>query len=221
MAKYYPLALDLADKKALVVGGGTVAERKVQSLLEAKAKVIVVSPELTSELEELAKEGLISHKDRGYKSTDIADKFLVIGATDDFAVNKQIAEDGVAQNLLVNIVDQPEISNFNVPAVVRQGSLCLSISTEGKSPALSGRIRRELEEEFGPEYEEFLDLMGNLRAKVIAQVDDIKQRRRIFKELAYSKVINYIKAGNYKQIEELVTDILPEEIELKEVANEE
>ncbi|MBM7623079.1 precorrin-2 dehydrogenase/sirohydrochlorin ferrochelatase family protein [Sporohalobacter salinus] len=220
MAKYYPLALDLVDKKVLVVGGGTVAERKVQPLLESEAEVTVISPELTFKLKEQVEEGLISYKDRGYRSTDIEGKFLVIGATDNLAINKQIAEDGLAQNLLVNIVDQPEISNFNVPAVVRQGSLCLSISTDGKSPALSGRIRRELEEEFGPEYKEFLDIMGKLRVEIISRVDDSKVRRRVFKELAYSEIIDYIEVGDYKKVKELINNILPEEIELEEVTNE-
>lgn len=220
MAKYYPLALDLATKEVLVVGGGSVAERKAQSLLESKAEVTVVSPKLTSRLQEQADKGLISYKKRNYRTTDIEGKFLVIGATDNFEVNRKIAEDGLERNLLINIVDQPEISNFNVPAVIRQGSLCLSISTAGKSPALSGRIRRELEEKFGPEYGEFLELMGNLRAEIISKVDDINERRRIFKELAYSKVIDYIRVEDYQRVEELLNNILPEDVNLKEVTNE-
>ncbi|ADL12085.1 precorrin-2 dehydrogenase/sirohydrochlorin ferrochelatase family protein [Acetohalobium arabaticum] len=220
MAEYYPLALDLATKEVLVVGGGAVAERKVQSLLDAEAEVTIISPGLTSKLKRQAEEGLISYEDRVYQSSDIDGKFLVIGATDDSEVNEQIAKDALACNLLVNVVDQPELSNFNVPAVIREGSLCLSISTDGKSPALSGRIRRELEEEFGPEYGEFLDLMGRLRSEVISKVDDIQERRSIFKELAYSEAIEYIKSEDYQKVEKLLDSILPEDINLKEVANE-
>lgn len=214
MVKHYPIALDLVDKAVLVVGGGDVAERKVRSLLAAGAKITVVSPELTLKLQELAEEDLIFCEKRNYQTDDIEGNSLVIGATNVPAVNKQVAEEALERNLLVNVIDQPELSNFNVPAVIRHGSLCLSISTDGKSPALSRRIRKELEQKFGPEYGDFLDLMGNLRSGIITEVADEDERKQIFRELAYSEAINHLKKGNYKQAEDLINDILPEQIEI-------
>ncbi|SJZ66655.1 precorrin-2 dehydrogenase/sirohydrochlorin ferrochelatase family protein [Selenihalanaerobacter shriftii] len=211
---HYPIALNLDNKSILVVGGGTVAERKVGALLETGADITVVSPELTPKLEEQKDQDLISCERKNYQTADIEDEFLVIGATNSPDVNKQIAEDAFARNLLVNIVDQPEISNFNVPAVVREGALCLSISTGGKSPALSGRIRRELEEGFGVEYDHFLELMGDLRGKIIAKVNKERVRKQIFKDLAYSKAIKYMQEGSYQQAIEIINNILPSEIKV-------
>lgn len=212
MNKHYPIALDLINKSVLVVGGGSVAERKVKSLLQAGANVTVVSPKLTSKLQELVDSDLISCEKRNYQTTDIENKFLVIGATDISAVNRKVAEDGSARNLLINIVDQPELSNFNVTAAVRRGALCLSVSTDGKSPALSRKIRKELQEKYGSEYGEFLELMGQLRKEVIEKIAKEEKRKQIFRELAYSEAINYMKNEDYKQAEEIINGILPDEI---------
>jgi precorrin-2 dehydrogenase/sirohydrochlorin ferrochelatase len=213
--------LDLTGKAALVVGGGNVAERKVRSLLKAEAEITVVSPELTSKLQEQLENNLISCEERNYQSRDIENKFLAIGATDSSEVNRKVAEDALALNLLVNIIDQPQLSNFNVPASVRQGSLCLSVSTDGNSPALSRRIRKELETNFGPEYGEFLEIMGELRSEIIQKVPEEKRRKEIFRELAYSKVIEYMREGNYSQVEKLINDILPEKINIEREVRDE
>ncbi|MGM0470990.1 MAG: precorrin-2 dehydrogenase/sirohydrochlorin ferrochelatase family protein [Bacillota bacterium] len=216
MAEHYPIALDLAGRKVLVVGGGAVAARKVEPLLTTGAEITVVSPQLSARLEELVNETEITYRQRVYSSTDIEDKFLVISATDEQSVNQQVAEDGLAQDKLVNIVDQPELSNFNVPAVVKEGSLCISIATDGKSPALSGQIRRRLETEFGKEYQIFLDWMGDLRSEIIAQVEDIKDRNKIFKQLVNSDILNLLAQGDKAEALRLMNQILPAEIDYKE-----
>jgi len=215
MAKDYIVALDLKNKPVLVVGGGNVAERKVKSLLKVGAEVTIVSPELTPELEELVSKDLVSCEYRNYQTEDVKDKFLVVGATNLPSVNKKVAEDGLAKNLLVNIIDQPELSNFNVTAVVKRGPLCLSVSTNGKSPALSRKIRKDLGEEFGSEYDLFLELMGEIRREVIERVKQERDRKEIFRNLVYSEVIDHLQNEDYQQAEEVINNLLPSEMKVK------
>jgi len=202
---YYPVYLKLDGKKCLVVGGGRIAERKVNSLLESGAQVYVVSPVLTEWLEEIASKDMITVIRRNYTTTDLENAFLVIGATDLQAINTRVARDCHDRNILVNIVDNPGNCNFIVPAVFRQGSLSISISTDGKSPMLAKRIREELKSEFGPEYHEFLELMGNLREQVIAKFPDEKQRRDVFKELVYSDILELLKDGQGEKVKERIS----------------
>ena len=205
MLSYYPVYLKLDGKKCLVVGGGRIAERKVNSLLESGAQVYVVSPVLTEWLEEIASKDMITVIRRNYTTTDLENAFLVIGATDLQAINTRVARDCHDRNILVNIVDNPGNCNFIVPAVFRQGSLSISISTDGKSPMLAKRIREELKSEFGPEYHEFLELMGNLREQVIAKFPDEKQRRDVFKELVYSDILELLKDGQGEKVKERIS----------------
>ena len=205
MLSYYPVYLKLDGKKCLVVGGGRIAERKVNSLLESGAQVYVVSPVLTEWLEEIASKDMITVIRRNYTTTGLENAFLVIGATDLQAINTRVARDCHDRNILVNIVDNPGNCNFIVPAVFRQGSLSISISTDGKSPMLAKRIREELKSEFGPEYHEFLELMGNLREQVIAKFPDEKQRRDVFKELVYSDILELLKDGQGEKVKERIS----------------
>ncbi len=208
LLNYYPVYLKLDGKKCLVVGGGKVAERKVRSILEAGARVYVVSPVLTNWLEEAAAKGTVTAIRRNYTTTDLENAFLVIGATDVPVINSRIARDCHDRNILVNIVDSPADCNFIVPSVFRQGSLSISISTDGKSPMLARRIREELETEFGPEYHEFLELMSDLREHIIRNVPDEEQRRDMFKELVYSDIIQLLKDGQREKVKERISYVL-------------
>jgi precorrin-2 dehydrogenase/sirohydrochlorin ferrochelatase len=187
MPNYYPIYLNLENKRCLVVGGGEVAERKVLTLLEYAARVVVISPQLTPKLRELADEQQISWLERPYQEGDAQEAFLLVGATDDLKLHRQLKTEAEKYNLLVNIVDVPEYCNFIVPSIVKRGDLCISISTGGKSPALAKKIRRQLEQQFGPEYAEFLELMGNWRQDVLQKVPDIKQRKVIFQKMVDSR----------------------------------
>ena len=142
---YYPLFLELAGRACLVVGGGTVAQRKVEGLLEGGAEVTVVSPRLCKGLKTLAQQGHICALTRRYRRGDLRGKTLVVAATNDPQVNGQVAADAQQQGILVNGVDRPELCSFIVPSVIRRGDLVLAISTGGKSPAVAKRLRRELE----------------------------------------------------------------------------
>jgi len=208
MGNQYPVYLNLDGKKCLVVGGGKVAERKVRTLLECDARVYVVSPELTEWLEQAANDGRITAVRRNYTSTDLENAFLVIGATDDQQLNSRVAEECRERNLMVNIVDNPALCNFIVPAVLRQGPLSISISTEGKSPMLARRIREDLESSFGPEYREFLELMGNIREHVVKNIPEEVTRRELFYRLVYSDIIDLLRDGKREKVKERINHVL-------------
>ena len=208
MCEYYPVNLNLNQKKCLVVGGGKVAERKVKSLLRCGARVFVVSPTLSAWLEEAVKEGKVTAVRRNYTTTDLENTFLVIGATDDHEINDKVAEECSERNILVNIVDQTAKCNFIVPAVIRQGSLSISVSTAGKSPMLARRVREEMEQFFGPEYSEFLDLMANIREHVMKNVPGEEQRRDIYHRLVYSDIIELLRDGQHEKVKERITHVL-------------
>lgn len=208
MCEYYPVYLDLSRKKCLVVGGGKVAERKVKSLLKCGAKVFVVSPVLTGWLEQSVSAGKVTAIRRNYTTTDLEDAFLVIGATDNHEINNKVAEECSERNILVNIVDQTAKCNFIVPAVIRRGALSISVSTGGNSPMLARRIREELEQSFGPEYQEFLDLLGNIREQVIKTIPEEDKRRDIFYKLVYSDIIELLRDGERDKVKERIAHVL-------------
>ncbi len=205
---YYPAVLDLRGRNCLVVGGGTVAERKVESLLECGARVKVVTREATSGLAELARSGSIEFDLRDYASDDLLGIFLVIAATDEPAVQARIGSEAKERGLLVNVVDDPANCTFIVPAVARRGELSIAVSTGGRSPALAARIREKLEALFGPEYEEWVDLLGQLRATLAVRFPDPEERKAAWYRVVDSNCLELIRRGErdlmQKQLDDLV-----------------
>jgi len=208
MSRYYPVYLDLPGKRCIVVGGGTVAERKVGSLLKGGADVWIVSPDLSGQLKELVDQKKVRYIKERFEEGHLKDAFLVIGATDDPSINSRISREAQRKGILVNIVDLPGDCNFIVPSVVERGNMVISISTGGKSPALSKKIRKELEQRYGEEYDEFIDLMGEIREYIMSEVNDGKQRSLIFQRLVDSKIIYLLKKGRRDLAEEEVARIL-------------
>jgi len=195
MPRYYPLMVDLAGRKCLVAGGGAVAERKASILLSFGADVVVVSPELSPGLKKLADEGKLKHLPRGYRREDLEGTFLAIGATDDREINGQLARDARAGGVWANVVDSPQDCNFIVPSIVTRGDLLIAISTGGKSPALAKKIRQEMEEIYGEEYAELLEILGELRAQVLREVQDPVLRQGILEGVVNSNLLERIRAG--------------------------
>ncbi len=212
--QYYPICLDIREKDCLVVGGGEVGLRKVQTLLECGGRVTVVSPEVTEGLARLAETGRIVWKERVYQTADVKDVFLVIGATSDMAVNERISRDAASENILCNIADVPQACNFILPAVVRRGDLQLSVSTTGKSPAFAKHLKRELEEQFGAEYAVFLDLMGRIRARLLAEEHQPEAHKSLFEELIRQGLLDMIRNDDQAAINRLLQDTLGEEFAL-------
>lgn len=166
MPGYYPVFLRVKGRRCLVVGGGEVAQRKVEALSEAGGRVKVIAPSLTPRLSEMARACTVEAVLRPYAPGDIKGAFLVIAATDDPDTNKLVTAEARRRRVLLNVVDQPQACSFIVPSVVRRGDLTLAISTGGASPALSRRVREELEGHLGPEYALLAKIAGRVRRRM-------------------------------------------------------
>lgn len=181
--KTYPMFALIEDRACLVVGGGAVGARKVGDLLTAGARVTVVSRELTSELLKWSGQGKIQVIRGDFIPAHLDGMTLVVGATDDPQVNREVSAAAKNRGLFVNIVDAPELCTFIVPAQVRRGPLTIAVSTGGSSPALARRVRKELEERFGPEYGRFLRVLQAVRALVLARRRAHPDNLRLFQRL--------------------------------------
>lgn len=206
--RYYPVLLDVRGRPCLVAGGGAVGERKTGALLDAGAELTVVSPSLTAGLESLVHRNRISHRRRTFEERDVSGMYLVIAATDDPAANGAIARFCRRNGILVNSARPPEESSFIVPSVVGRGDLLLAVSTCGNSPALSRKVRQELERTYGPEYGLFLEKMGLLRSGLLRDVPDETIRRRVFQAIVDSDVLSLLKAGGEHEADRRIAEIL-------------
>ena len=206
--RYYPVNLDIQGRRCLVVGGGRVGARKVDTLVQCGAAVTVVSPEVAPAVMHLAAEKAIVLKQRPYRASDVEGVFLVIGATDDQTLNRQIHTDAERLNLLCNIADRPEICNFILPAIVRRGSFVMAISTAGKSPAFAKHIRKRLETQFGPEYGVVLELMGAIRNKLLADAHEPEAHKPLFERLINGNLLALVKDQQIDQIDPLLENVL-------------
>lgn len=202
MDKYYPIMLDIKEKRCKVIGGGRVAERKVATLLEYGALITVISPMVTDKLREYDNHGKIELINREYSYGDLDNSYLVYAATNDEATNKACLKECKEKGIPLNVVDRPEMCDFIIPASIKRGHLNISISTNGKSPMLSRRIRQSLEKIFVGEYEEYLDVLGEIRDTVKEEVKDIEIRREIFKQLVYSDIFDRYLAGEKLDLKE-------------------
>lgn len=172
MMGYYPIVVDMAARPCLVVGGGAVAERKVEGLLSVGARVTVVSPRLTERLAAWAEAGTIGHVARAYRPDDLAGYAIVFVATDDGAANAGVFRDARARGVWVNAADDPAHCDFILPSVLRRGELTVAVATGGASPALSRAIREELESYFTEDYAALADLVAEVRR-------DLRRRARL------------------------------------------
>jgi precorrin-2 dehydrogenase/sirohydrochlorin ferrochelatase len=181
----------------IVVGGGSVASRKVAGLLEAGASVTVISPVLDDAIQSFAAQGLIRWIARPYQEGDLANAFLVIAATDDAQVNQAVFAEAEQNHILVNVVDDPQHSNFILPAQLRRGDLNIAISTGGASPALARRLREKLEAEIGPEYELLIQLLAELRPRLIENFPPGEARLQAALNLIDSEILQVLRGSGY------------------------
>lgn len=185
MKHTYTMMIDLTERHCLVVGGGPVAERKTRSLLMSQAQITLVSPKATPYLEQLAHQKKIEWRKRPYRRGDGEGCFLIIGATNQRGINRAIYEDAMRRQQWVNIVDQPELCNFTVPAVVRRGQLSIAISTQGASPLLAKKVRQDLEQQYGEEYSLYVDLLARARTYILQHVPDRRRRAELLHQLLH------------------------------------
>ena len=208
MSRFYPVLVDLQGKKALVVGGGKVAQRKIETLLEHGATVQVVAKELTASLEELRGARRIEFLGEEFSETFVDGVFVVFAATDDAALNRRVSRTAQQRSLLVNAVDQPADCNFIVPSVLSRGDLVIAVSTSGKSPAFARKVRVELEQSFGEEYGLFLNLMGNLRKEILRLGLSQEENKSTFEDLVTSDLLTAIREKNWDLASQIIEKIL-------------
>ena len=180
----FPMFVKLDGRRCLVIGAGSVGEAKIESLLATAAFVQVVAPKATSKVREWAREGRIQLCLREYAPADLAGVFLVIAATSSRALHNEIYAEAKSRGVLCNTVDEPERCDFYFPAVVRRGDLQIAISTGGLSPALAQRLRKELEEQFGPEWEAWVAQLGRTREELMSLPMPPDQRKRLLHRYA-------------------------------------
>jgi len=185
----FPIFLKLEDRPCLVVGAGTVAEGKINSLLLSGAVVRVVAPRANAAVQEWARTSAIRWEEREFSPLDLDDVFLVVVATSSKDVSESVFREAQSRNVLCNVVDDPEHCDFYYPAVVRRGQLQIAISTAGESPALAQKLRRELESQYGPEYEGWVEQLGKRRRELLARDINPEERHRQLHELASQRPV--------------------------------
>jgi precorrin-2 dehydrogenase / sirohydrochlorin ferrochelatase len=189
MNSSYPIMLRLEGKKVVVAGGGKVAERKVNGLLNTGALVSVISPVVTDELRKLASKGEIVWKEKTFSQADMKDAFMIFAATNDRELNQFIRNvAGVHQ--LVTIADDPEESDFHVPAHFHRGRLSIAVSTGGASPMLASNIREQLEQQFDERYQDYLDFLYKARLQILKEIEDPFIKRKLLKAIVTPAFLN-------------------------------
>ncbi len=204
MTQPYPIQLSLTGRACLMVGGGRVAARKVSRLISCGAQVTVVSPDIDAELAELAAAGRVNWVARRYATGDMDGVFLVFGTTDSREVNARVAEDAQRRGILCNIADDPDASDFTLPALVLKGDVVLTVSTGGNSPALSRRIRQELEQWLGDEYAVAARILGVLRERLLARGHDPDGHRRTFARILQGGLLSMLRANDRSGVSKLL-----------------
>jgi precorrin-2 dehydrogenase/sirohydrochlorin ferrochelatase len=208
----YPVFLDVRERKCVVVGGGHVAARKAEALFEAGACVTVISPDLCDDLKEHHASGTISFIRGEYTADILQGSFVVVAATDDMDVNRRINADCRARNIIINVVDVPELCDFHVPAIIRKGDITVAIGTGGKSPALSRHLRLLLQDSIGAEYGELLDILGQWRDTVKEKVPGQKRRHALWLKIIGSSVLDDLRAGRLDTAAQTVKELVEQEI---------
>lgn len=211
---YIPIFLDVTGRECVVVGGGEVATRKVESLLQAGAHVTVVSPRLSPSMDAIVDKRLVTHLARNYQRGDIHGCVLVYAATDDPKLHRELAAEARALGIPVNVVDVPQLCTFIAPAVVKRGDLQIAISTGGASPAFAARLRRNLEDQFGDEYARTLEVLRAARRRLHASEIDPAVRMRRLKDLANSALPDAIAARDADAIDRILATYLGDGVDL-------
>lgn len=206
MNHLFPIMVSLSGRRCLVVGGGAVAERKVKSLLRAGAHVTLVSTEFSETLTEMESLSDVILYRQTFDPELMMDKnsedppfTLIVAATNDSDVNAHVARLASGQGLLVNVVDQPELSSFIMPSVVRRGKLVIAVSTGGASPSAARKIAQEIDNLYGEEYEGYLHFLSEMRLLIQRKVADKHIRQRMFKEMLEWDILSKLRDGTFER----------------------
>ena len=209
MIEPYPLNLLLNNRAVAVIGGGGVAERKVLSLLDTGANITVIAPKATKKIKSLAAKKKIVLNLRNFVHDDLKGKLLIFAATNSVEVNKQIAHAAQKKGILVNCVDDPKASDFFVPSFFRRGSFVLALSTGGKVPALSKKIRRDIELSYGAIFAEYVKLLAKARSTIYRKASlSFQKKRDLIEKLIESDILSLLKKGKKKEASKLIQEFL-------------
>jgi precorrin-2 dehydrogenase / sirohydrochlorin ferrochelatase len=213
MKRHYPLFVDVEGRLCVAVGGGRVAEDRVRKLVDHGAVVRLVSPQLTPRLDDMVMSDLIPElRRRTYEPSDLDGCLLAIAATDAPAVNQAVAIDARSRGVLCNVVDDPSLGDVIVPSLVRRGDLAVAITTGGASPAVASHVRAELERVFGPEWDQLLDMLREVRGALKERYPDSAQRSAVVRSLFDSSVLPLFAEGHDAEARRAAREILQVEV---------
>jgi siroheme synthase-like protein len=201
---YYPIYLDIENREVLIIGGGNVCARKAETMMKYGARVTIVSPKFTEEIEGWAREGCLALKRKLYDHSDLQGASIVIASTSDTSVNEQIAADCRARKIPVNVVDVTPLCEFIVPAIIESGAIQIAISTGGKSPAVARTLKEDLQRAIGPEYAEVNELLASLRDSAKAVLPTDVDRKRFFDGIIAAGVLQMLRDGRRAEAYETI-----------------
>lgn len=201
---YYPIFIDIEGREVVIIGGGNVCARKAETMMKYGARVTIVAPEFTEEIEQWARDERLALRRKPYEAADVEGANIVIASTDDTAVNEQIAADCRARRIPVNVVDVTPLCEFIVPAIIEKGSVQIAVSTGGKSPAIARTLKEDLHRLIGPEYAEANDVLGTLRdgAKQVLPTD--VDRKRFFDGIIAAGILELLRDGKRAEAYETI-----------------
>ena len=186
------VTLNLKEKSVVVVGGGKIAARKIQSLLTESARVKVISPEISGEIENLVLKDQVEWIQRDFKASDVHQAFLIIAATNNHQVNAFVAK-SCTENQLINIVDDPTNSSFHFNAIVKRGLLTIAVSTGGASPIVAKQIRDDIAQIYDEQYEQYMQFLLKARATILQADMSMEESNLLLRKLAEPQLRESVK----------------------------
>ncbi len=216
----YPINLNISNKLCVVVGGGQVATRKVRSLIECGAKVVVVSPQVSQDLLQLVGKKKLTWVERGFQKGDLKSAILCIAATDNLEIQHAVKEEAKSSKILLNSIDDPDESDFHVPSKVRRGDLLLTVSTGGGSPALSKLLRKNIESQYGLEYELLVRLLHLVRKHITEDGQEANDHKVIFNKLVEEDLLTLLVQENWLELRKTLQEYLPDQLVAKRLVEQ-
>lgn len=208
----------LEGRVCLVVGGGSVAERKVRGLLRRGASIRVAAASLTPRLKGWIEDARIHYEGEEYQENLLEKADLVFAATNDPILNRQVAEHARQRGLWCNMATNPELGSFIVPSVIERGPISIAVSTTGLSPALARLIRERLEREFGPEWVQFAEFMGKLRKLIRSKGLETRENQRLFRDLSRLPFPTWIRENKLEEAFQTVQNVCDGRVLAEELA---
>jgi len=203
---YYPIFLDIENRSVVIIGGGNVCARKAETMMNYGARVSIVSPDFTDEIERWARDGALQIRRKRYEQSDLEGANIVIASTDDQSVNEQIAADCRRRRIPVNVVDVTPLCEFIVPAIIDKGSVTVAVSTGGKSPALARTLKEDLQRLIGPEYAEVNDVLGTLRDSAKRVLPTDVDRKHFFDGIIARGILDMLREGRRREAYQTIAE---------------